>query len=326
MKSPIVRITSFIIITALFVSGLIAYSHSRGKPVSENTSTEESWNNSDNNRRFEKVFRVSEDGLVKVEADAGTVRIDSWDKPEVSIVVEVDGSDSRVEKYNVEFMQDGNTVSVIGKIRDKSFFKWNMGNIEARYTIYIPKKFNSSIETSGGNITATNLTGSMKYETSGGDIIVEKSSGVTNVNTSGGDIELTDIVGNVKAETSGGNVRCENVQGSVDGQTSGGNVELRSVDGEIKAGTSGGGIIIKVTGDNKGIFAETSGGDIDIYVKEGTAADLDAETTGGSVDCDLPVVVRGKVRDSELHGKINGGGNPIKAETSGGSIKIAILK
>ncbi|MEW6061720.1 MAG: DUF4097 family beta strand repeat-containing protein [Bacteroidota bacterium] len=323
MKPSLVRLSLFALFTVAFVSGLIAYSNSRGStlPASEH----EEYLNSDS-RRFEKQFSVSEGGQLIVDAEAGTINIGSWEKNEVSVVVEVEGSDSRVGKYEVEFTQEGNTISVIGKVKDHSFFKWHIGNLEASYTIKVPKKFKTKVTTSGGNINASDLIGKVDYSTSGGSISVEKIEGETIVSTSGGDIDVRRVIGDVDAETSGGNVMCENIVGNVYGHTSCGNVEVRSVDGRVKVGTSGGSIVIRVSGENKGIEAETSGGDIEVFVKESIQANVDAETSGGSVDCDLPVTVKGKVRDSELRGKINGGGNVIKLETSGGNIHIAKLE
>ncbi len=327
-SSSLLKLTLFFLLAAVFVSGLIAYSNSRGYSRNENNSynNEESLLGDERNRRFEKQFSVKEDGEIIVDADAGTVKIDSWEKNEVSVVVEINGSDSRAEKYTVEFKQEGSTVYVTGKVRDKSFFKWHVGDLEARYTIFTPKKFNTTVKTSGGDVESKNLVGKVDYNTSGGNIDVEKIEGKTIVSTSGGNVSVRDVNGNVDAETSGGNVVCENIIGNVNGSTSGGDVELNFINGRVKGGTSGGNVTIKVSGDNKGIEAETSGGDIVIFVKEGVGADIDAETSGGSVDCDLPVTVRGKVRESELHGKINGGGNSIRASTSGGSIRIALLK
>jgi hypothetical protein len=329
-SSSLLKLTLFLLFTTVFVTGLIAYSNSRGYSNSENGSTsssvEDSFSDDQRNRRYEKQFTVKEGGDLFVDADAGTIKINSWEKSEVSIVVEVNGSDSRADKYTVEFRQEGNAVYVTGKVKDRSFFKWHVGNLDAQFTINVPKKFNTDVKTTGGDVDSKELIGKVNYSTSGGNIDVEKIEGETIISTSGGNVNAHDIVGNVEAETSGGNVVCENVKGDVDGSTSGGDVEVNYVDGRVKAGTSGGNVTIKVNGENKGINAETSGGDIDIFVKEGIGADIEAETTGGSVDCDLPVTVRGKVRDSELHGKLNGGGNVIRANTSGGSIRIATLR
>jgi hypothetical protein len=327
MKSPIVRITLFLLLTAVFVSGLIAYSHSRsiGLQLPADEKNEFSLSE-ENSKRYEKQFSVTRGGLVIVEADAGSIYLTSWDKNEVSIVVEVEGNDSRVEKYVVDFSQDGNTVKVVGKVRDRSFFKWHVGSLEARYTINVPREFNSRVNTSGGDIELKEITGTADLKTSGGDITLYHINGESNLVTSGGDIEAKEVVGNVDAETSGGDVICENITGDVFGSTSGGDVEMRNVNGRVKAETSGGSIAIRVSGQNQGIDASTSGGNISIFIPEDVKATIDAETTGGSVECDLPVTVKGKVRDSELHGTINGGGNVIRAGTSGGSITISGLK
>ena len=327
-SSALLRLSLFVVLTAVFVTGLIAYSRSRGYSGADQeiASAEASVNSDGTQRRYEKSFTVSEGGEIKVDADAGTVEIDSWDKNEVNVIVEIDGSDSRAEKYVVDFKQEGNTVIVTGKVRDRNFFKWHVGNLDAHYTIRLPKKFNSLIKTSGGNVSAQNLTGRCDLNTSGGNIRVSAVNGETIVSTSGGNVDVMDVKGEVDAETSGGNVAIENVTGNVKGTTSGGDVEFIGIDGRVKGGTSGGSVKVKLTGDNKGVDVETSGGDIDILIKDGTGADVDVETSGGSVDCDMPVTVRGKVRDSELHGKINGGGAPLRASTSGGSIRIAPLK
>ena len=50
---------------------------------------------------------------------------------------------------------------------------------------------------------------------------------------------------------------------------------------------------------------------------------MNAEASGGGVDCDFPI--SGKVREGTLHGQINGGGNEIRLETSGGDISISTL-
>jgi hypothetical protein len=331
-STSIIRLTLFVLLTAVFVTGLIAYSHSRGYTGPETSVDESGLTTSvagsmdDRARKYERQFSVQEGGEIIVEADAGTVKIESWDKNEVSVVVEIEGSDSRAEKYKVEFSQEGNTITVTGKVRDKSFFKWHVGNLEAYYTIFTPKKFNTTVNTSGGNIDAKNLTGKADYNTSGGNLNVQKMDGEIILATSGGNVDAADINGPVDAETSGGNVVMENIVGNVKGFTSGGDVEFIGVDGRVKGGTSGGNVSVKVSGENKGIDVETSGGDVEIYMKDGVGADVDAETSGGSVDCDFPVTVRGKVRESELHGKINGGGNPIRASTTGGSIRISSLK
>jgi lia operon protein LiaG len=112
----------------------------------------------------------------------------------------------------------------------------------------------------------------------------------------------------VKATTSGGDVVLLRINGRIFGETSGGNIEARLV------------------GQNRGVHLETSGGNVSVYLQKDVSANLRASTSGGSVKCDLPVMVSGKISEDEVHGKINGGGELIELSTSGGNIHIRSLE
>jgi DUF4097 and DUF4098 domain-containing protein YvlB len=58
---------------------------------------------------------------------------------------------------------------------------------------------------------------------------------------------------------------------------------------------------------------------------ENAAFNVNASTSAGGVSCELPVTVSGKLRDGELKGAINGGGQPLELRTSAGSIQIKKL-
>ncbi len=126
-------------------------------------------------------------------------------------------------------------------------------------------------------------------------------------------------------ETSGGNIRVKTVTGSVKVETSGGNISVEDVDGKVFAETSGGNVVLKVRGANKGIHAETSGGNVTVAIGKSVGATIDAATSGGEVECDLPVTVSGKISESRIKGTLNGGGEVIYAHTSGGDVHIKPL-
>ena len=54
----------------------------------------------------------------------------------------------------------------------------------------------------------------------------------------------------------------------------------------------------------------------------GVGLEIDASTSGGSVDTDLPVTVRGSISKPALRGQLNGGGNRLRLRSSGGGIRI----
>jgi hypothetical protein len=110
-------------------------------------------------------------------------------------------------------------------------------------------------------------------------------------------------------------------------ESSGGGVEIAALDGNVEAESSGGGVrVVEVAGD---VVASSSGGGVEVERIGGTARldpsvglELDASASGGDVDCDLPVTVRGKVKRDALRGTLNGGGALLTLRSSGGGVTI----
>ena len=65
----------------------------------------------------------------------------------------------------------------------------------------------------------------------------------------------------------------------------------------------------------------TSGGSIELVLARVTAGNVEATTSGGGISTDIPVTST-VMKDHLLRGSINGGGEPIEARTSGGSIRL----
>jgi hypothetical protein len=276
-------------------------------------------------RRFEKKFSVAAGGTLRVSTDVGSVRIQGTSGNEVVVVAVLKGRDRDVNDFEVTADQSAGGVDVHGKARAKRGWFWNSTDLNAEFVIQVPQEYNLELHTSGGDLDISTLKGTVRGETSGGNIKVGSVDGKVMMETSGGNIKVEKVTGETKMETSGGSIEVGSVKGDVDVNTSGGDIRLGEVDGRVRAETSGGNIHVKVTGANRGVYAETSGGDIEIMVGKDVGADIDAETSGGDVVCDLPVTVSGRVNESAIRGKVNGGGNKIYAHTSGGGVRIAAL-
>ncbi len=326
-----VKIIVFIVIGVLFGGVMVLYSNSQfEKPEAESPRDELrsmfGENETSTNRHIEKTFSAKNGGNLLLDTDVGDVDIQTWDKEEVYVKVDIEGSDRRSDKFDVKFSESADRISIIGKANDNSFLKWDVGDLDVRYHVTVPKKFSVKANTSGGNMTLRNLEGDVRFETSGGNLSIDAVDGTVDINTSGGNIDVKKIKGALKGVTSGGNVHADDIAGDINVETSGGEIELLGIEGSVHAETSGGGITLKLTGENKGIDVHSSGGDINIFVNESIAANLEASTSGGKVRCELPITVKGDMSDEELRGKINGGGNIIRAETSGGDVRVRTLK
>lgn len=300
--------------------------------------------------RVERRFVVQPQGQVTVEVDFGAIEVVAHDRDEMAVDVwrQVKMGSERKEKEflaerPVNFEQAGNEVSVkvAGSLSPGFGWSWRGNRREALYRIAVPVQTRLILVTSGGHVHVTGvgadvqartsggsirfrqLTGTLVGDTSGGRIEVLECQGKTTVETSGGSIEIRGGGGSLEAETSGGSIRVGPYAGPVDVSTSGGGITVENVAGEVRGSTSGGSIRAILLAPLPGpVRLETSGGSIAVTAPGNAAFDLNASTSGGGVQSELPVTVTGKARRSELVGSVNGGGEPVKLRTSGGSIQV----
>ncbi len=273
----------------------------------------------DDTRHYSETFEVADGATLRLDTDIGDITVTGSEGNTVGITVDVEGDAEDVEDFTVKFKQTDGGVEVRGRTRNHHGWHFEWGNIDARFVVTVPKNFNLKLETSGGDVTVTNIEGTVKGSTSGGNVKITDITGETHMETSGGNITLKNVSGSIVAETSGGSIRGEGATGTLSVETSGGNIDLRMIRAKAYASTSGGDVRLSLL-DNQGVDASTSGGDIEIAFPGETAADIFAETTGGSVHCDF--AFRGTIEDGSLRGEINGGGLRVRAETSGGNISI----
>jgi len=305
---------------------------------------------SDVEDRLTQSYQVKPGGKLAVEVDRGSIEVKSADGDQVAIeVLRKVSRESRaraeevLKNHEVKFTQDGDTVQVRAELNSGWASNWrDKGrNLQVRYLISVPKKFNVDLKTAGGSIKVADLTGQARSQTSGGSldfgqiegpifgrtsggsISVAGCKGEVDIKTSGGSIHLGEVEGNTTAQTSGGSLTVQRVSGKTVVKTSGGNIDVAEVKGSLEAITSGGSITANVADQPSGdCRLETSGGSIKVSLSDKVAVDVDAKTSGGGVRTELPVaaVVQGAHKPNVLQGKINGGGPILSLHTSGGGI------
>ncbi|MCU7495833.1 MAG: DUF4097 domain-containing protein [Ignavibacteria bacterium] len=267
----------------------------------------------------ERTFNTSMGKKLELNTSSGDVYISTWDRPEV--YVKVSGNKRASDKMHFNLQGDNSGVRMEGK-SNSSWFSLGWNSVYVKYEIKLPNNYNAFIRTSGGDIKIYDLNGTIKFETSGGDISLFNTKGNTNISTSGGDIKLENTKGDMKISTSGGDIQARNFEGNLKASTSGGDMKLQGKGGRVEASTTGGDITLDYFDTNYGIDLETSGGDITVKVPGNFSADADISTTGGEVECLLPITQTGKLTSSKLKGALNGGGKTLHCYTSGGDIKI----
>jgi DUF4097 and DUF4098 domain-containing protein YvlB len=288
-------------------------------------------------------------GRLIVDVDFGTIDVSAGPDDKIAVAAhrEIDSDNDAQEKEYfastpVTVSKDGNTVTIRARRQNKEKnLNWSgRCNMDARYTVHVPKTFNSELRTGGGTIMVAELTGTVSADTSGGKLRFTHLKGATGATTSGGSIELNGCDGPLKVDTSGGRIEATDGSGSLDARTSGGSIVVRNFAGDAKVETSGGRLSFeningKIVGRTSGgsisaklkspvpgdVNLETSAGSIEVLVPADAGLDVEAEASSGRVSSDLPFTGTRTDRDS-MKGKINGGGKSLVLRSGAGSISI----
>ncbi|MAO66554.1 MAG: hypothetical protein CL666_16305 [Balneola sp.] len=272
-------------------------------------------------------FSVSGAVSLEVQTSGGSIQVIGSNQDEVTVEMYVrrrgnyiEPGEADLSDYDIEITQNGNVVKAIVDHNSRGW-NWN-DNYSISFIVYAPQETRTRLKTSGGSLTAKNLTGTQELKTSGGSITTEGIEGEMVLNTSGGSISMKDIQGDVDARTSGGTIRADMMVGDVDVRTSGGSIRLSGIEGKVEARTSGGSINAEVLAPSELIELRTSGGSITITVPRelGYDLDLDGNRVYGSLEN-----FSGEMEKDEVRGSLNGGGVKIKAKTSGGSVRLEYL-
>ena len=171
-------------------------------------------------RTIEKDFQVSTGGKLIVQADRGSIEVNSGtsDNVHVRVLRRVKGgsqarADELFTNHEVTLKQDGNTVSIIGRNK-KDRFRFGsirQPSLQVHYEIAIPKQFDVDLKTSGGDIRVGELVGSAITRTSSGSIDLGTISGRVESSNSGGDILVARAGGDLVARTSSGSIKVQKI-------------------------------------------------------------------------------------------------------------------
>jgi hypothetical protein len=291
---------------------------------------------------------VTPGGKLVVDVEFGTIQVGAGADEKIALEAHrrVEFGDETKEKEYlaaapITVTKEGNVVTVRAR-RKESWIDWNFGHskMDASYTLHVPKKFDLDLQTSGGDIAAVDVSGSLKAHTSGGklefadlegpltantsggSIRVEGCRCPTEIKTSGGDISVLNNAGVLHAKTSGGRIEVHNLSGDADLETSGGDLILEKIRGKLIGKTSGGSIRTSIPAEVVGdLQLRTSAGNIDLAVPENAALDIDARTSVGRVISELPLATSESGHE-HLRGTLNGGGKSVILKTLAGNITL----
>ena len=237
---------------------------------------------------WSKTYNLSGKPDLRVETSDANIRVSTWDQNTIEAKVTATRYKIGEGGIRIEEHQNGDSVEIELRYPHHNFsVEWGQHRVDI--DIHMPREGKVNLRTGDGKIDIGNFKGEMDLHT--GD----------------GSETLDGVDGRLRASTGDGNIRAN---GRFD------ELELKTGDGHVEVSAGAGSSLAA------GWRLETSDGNVTLEVPAELAADVDLHTSDGHIDLDMPVMTEGKIRENEVHGKLNGGGSLLTIRTGDGSIHL----
>lgn len=274
--------------------------------------------------RETKTFKVAGRAEIDLDTFDGAIEIHSWDRAEVEVEIEKRAMEqSLIDQIEVEATQQGDKIvlKVTGPRTD--FGGVTIGvhiSPTARLRVVVPRASNLIARSGDGSIRAEALDGKIVLNTADGSVTGTRLSGDIQVRSGDGSIRLDKVSGKLDLETDDGSI-------GFDGNPS--VLHLKTGDGSVRARID----VDTVMTDNWDLT--TGDGSITLTLPSAFNAELDAETSDGSVRTSHPLLEddrderrRGEDGDERrerrrsLRTRMGDGGKALRVRTGDGTIRI----
>lgn len=259
---------------------------------------------------------------LKVKVDMGSVVVHGGGGQGISYVVHTrfgnpNEQDARreFEQYKITAYVKGDTAWIVGDWEGSRHPR----HCSSEFKVMVPREMALvKLETDGGNVEATGVSGRVEAESGGGSLKLDDIGGGAYAETGGGGIDVGTVGGDLNLHTGGGGIEVHHANGKVTAETGGGGVEIMSAVQDASIETGGGSVSLKQC--NGKVKISTGGGSIDLSDVGGPA---DIETGGGSIHL---ASAKGHV-----HAETGGGGIELMgvpsahAETGAGGIVVKLI-
>ena len=266
--------------------------------------------------REEKRFTTKGRPTVQLGTFDGGIVIRGWDRDEVSVEVEKRGHNkAAAEAIEVFAEQKGDVVRVEARktdlAEDRSYrIGWNGVSRSAKLIVSVPVASNLVVRTGDGSIRVDHVDGRLELRSADGSVTGR------------------DLTGDLVAHTEDGSIRLEGVDGKCDVASDDGSIVVQGRLDALRVSTEDGSVVVRANAGSKiarDWNLSTGDGSLVLYVTDGLAANVDAETRDGSVKLDDGLTFArgdGERTHSTLRGRLGGGGPRLVMRTGDGTIRL----
>ena len=237
---------------------------------------------------WSKTYKLTGNPDLRVDTSDANIHVSTWDQNTIEAKVTTTRYKIGEDGIRIEEHQTGDTVEINVRFPHHGIsIGWTDNRVDIN--IQMPREGRVDLRTGDGKIELGNLKGEMQLHS--GD----------------GSEEIDSVDGKLRATTGDGHIRANGRFDELDLKTGDGRVEARAAAGSVLAA---------------GWRLESGDGSVTLEVPANLAADVDLHTGDGHIDLDMPVTTEGKIREGEVRGKLNGGGNLLMIHTGDGSIRL----
>src|SRR5277367_1487187 len=251
---------------------------------------------------WSKNFTISGRANVRIDTNDGSVRVTTSDSKEVQFSVQYEGYELD-KNLHVEAHQNGDQVELVARITGHWGFSWGGHGRRLQIEVRMPKDADLNAHTGDGSVEASSINGNITIQTSDGAIRANSLTGTIDLNTHDGSINVDTLKGDIRLHTGDGSI------------------EARLLDGKLDADSGDG--HVRIAGRFDALNIRTGDGSVDLSLPSDFQANIDASTGDGHISVGLPVTIEGTFSNSQLHGKMNGGGQSLTVHTGDGSIRLS---
>ena len=237
--------------------------------------------------QWSKTYNLSGKPGLRVETSDANILVTTWDQKTIEATIVSSNYKFGPGGLQVEEHQAGDTVEIRVRFPHNSL----TFNISHRVDINIrmPRKGSVNLHTGDGKIELADFSGDM--DLSSGD----------------GSEEIHNADGRLHATTGDGHIAADGRFDSLDLKSGDGHLDVRAAAGSTLADAW---------------LLRTGDGNVSLQVPENLPANVYLHTGDGHIELNLPITTEGRIRENDVRGKLNGGGNSMTIHTGDGSISL----
>lgn len=227
-------------------------------------------------RTVERSSAFVANGEVEIENVAGSIRVEAWDRNEISLTARLGRGVERVD-----FEVDGSTADI------EVVYPRSGRNVEgAELVVRVPAGTRVRAEGVSADVVVQNVRGDVEAESVSGSVRVAGGSRVVRASSVSGNVIVEAATNDVRAESVSGRIQLGGATGYIEAETTSGDIAVQGRDASsVSLQSVSGSVSYRGSLERSGsVNIESFSGTVDFTVPAGTLGDFEATTFSGGID------------------------------------------